>query len=154
MGESQYETCCHNCQRLFAAPQPRFALFPKRKCLKRFFTSVLLLKTKWLYWVYVSIILFWFPKSSPFYKSQITTIQSWRICKGWCSSSSTLQKDQWSNFKFPLFFLFVSTGQMLGKDKFISTSGSTPNLWIKKAGTKKFRPPSFHFPAAIRCEGW
>ena len=31
VGASQYETCCHNCHQLFAAPQPRFALLPKKK---------------------------------------------------------------------------------------------------------------------------
>ena len=149
MGESQYETCCHNCQQLFAAPQPQFALFPKRKCLKRFFTSVLLLKPNdCVHWVYVSIKLFWFPKSSPFYKSQITTIQSWRICKGWCSSSSTLQKDQWSNFKFPLFFLFVSTGPVwkcLEKRKSFQHLASVQSFGLKRLERRNSDLPHFTF---------
>ena len=35
VGESQYETCCHNCHQLFAAPQPRFVQFPKKKMTKK-----------------------------------------------------------------------------------------------------------------------
>ena len=35
VGESQYETCCHNCHQLFAAPQPRFVQFSKTKMTKK-----------------------------------------------------------------------------------------------------------------------
>ena len=43
VGESQYETCCHNCQQLFAAPftlqSPHLATFSLEMLMFLFFSS-------------------------------------------------------------------------------------------------------------------